>query len=228
MTLKLNVDVEGMRESYSKVDGIEEREFSLSDPFLQFTTWFSAACERSRAIPGWEANAMCLSTISMIGGASRPTSRMVLLKSVDDTGFIWYTNYASAKGCDLAANPYAALNFYWYPLEQSVRIEGIVEKVPAPQSDAYFKSRPIESQIGAIISQQSQPIESGDILRTKYDEMVGKKDELTLERPQSWGGYRLIPDKFEFWKGRDARLHDRIVYQLDEDNKCWNTKRLQP
>lgn len=224
MTSKLNVNVEGMRESYSKTDGIDEAKFS-ADPFLQFRSWFSTACEISKTIPGWEANAMCLSTISI---ASRPTSRMVLLKSVDERGFIWYTNYNSGKGTDLSRNPYAALNFYWYPLEQSVRIEGIVEKVPSETSDTYFKSRPIESQIGAIVSQQSQPMESSQLLRNKYDEMVSKKEGLVLERPQNWGGYRLIPDKFEFWKGRDARLHDRIVYQLDEENKCWNTKRLQP
>lgn len=227
------MDVEGMRESYSKTDGIDEATFA-ADPFEQFRSWFSKACVCAANIPGWEANAMCLSTVS---SSNRPTSRMVLLKSVDERGFVWYTNYASGKGTDLSGNPYAALNFYWYPLERSVRIEGIVEKVSSDVSDAYFRSRPVESQIGAIISQQSQPIQSSEILREKYDTLLSAATaaanqsssiDTPLERPPTWGGYRLIPDKFEFWKGRAARLHDRIVYDLDEENKCWDTKRLQP
>lgn len=170
---------------------------------------------------------------------------MVLLKGFDDSGFVWYTNYQSQKAAHLAENPYAALTFWWPSMQRSVRVEGIVRRVPDEESNTYFESRPPTSRLGAWASDQSRPVEGRDVLVERWDALVEehldeegalKKD---VKRPPHWGGFRLVPDTVEFWKGREARLHDRIVYKRNTSEECstgepskskeeWETMRLQP
>lgn len=172
-----------------------------------------------------EPNACALATV---GANNRPSNRFVLLKDVDDRGFTWFTNYESKKGNDIAENPFAAMTFWWGPLEKSVRVEGRVEKISAADSDEYFLKRPRGAELGAWSSDQSRPIADQNALKVKYQETEQRFSELeTLERPQFWGGYRLIPDRIEFWKGRRSRLHDRIEFMRQEDGS-WTTQRLQP
>ncbi len=189
------------------------------DPLLQFSKWFEEALAAQVAEP----NAMSLSTVDASG---RPSSRIVLIKGVDAGGFTWFTNYESRKGQDLHQHPQAALLFYWTELERQVRIEGRVERVSEQESDAYFHSRPLGSRIGAHASAQSQPLAA----RSELEERVVRlAQELGNDppRPAHWGGYRLVPDYVEFWLGRPARLHDRIVYTLQADGS-WKRQRLQP
>ncbi len=200
-----------------------------ADPLAQFQEWFGAAVASARAAPAcaaWEANAMCLSTVD--ARTLRPSARMVLLKGADARGFVWYSHYTSRKGGELARAPHAALTFWWPPLERSVRVEGRVERLPAHESDAYFASRPPLSRLGALASAQSQPIESAAALRAKYDALHAAHPDGDVPRPKHWGGYLLRPDHYEFWKGREARLHDRIVYDLDDASNEWVQNRLQP
>ncbi len=186
-------------------------------PILQFSSWFEEAGKAG--IP--EPNAMVLSTVSSEG---KPSSRVVLLKEFTSQGFIFFTNYLSKKGQELAKNPNACLNFWWGPLERQIRIEGVMEKISEKESDDYFYSRPIGSQAGAVISPQSTEIINREWLEQKFIEIQLKGE---IIRPDHWGGYILIPESLEFWQGRSNRLHDRLVYDKAE-NGTWKIKRLAP
>ena len=189
------------------------------DPTVQFATWFRQAMEAG--IP--EANAMSVATV---GADGRPSSRILLIKDFSRDGFTWFTNYRSRKGQDLEAHPYAALLFHWVELERQVRIEGRVEKLAPEQSDAYFHSRPLNSRLGALASDQSETIASRDLLEQRFARAEASHGDQPT-RPPHWGGYRLIPDRMEFWQGRPSRLHDRIVYTRQQDG-AWLRERLQP
>ena len=190
------------------------------DPIRQFQRWFDEA--DSAGLPMVEA--MTLATATPEG---RPSARMVLLKSVDERGFVFYTNYRSRKAQELEANPWAALVFHWEPLERQVRIEGKVSRISAAESDQYFKTRPRESQIGAIASPQSEVIESREALEERFRELENDYRDKPIERPPHWGGYRLEPEWIEFWKGRPGRLHDRLSYERQPDG-AWLRTRLAP
>jgi len=191
----------------------------LDDPIDQFTAWFEQALKAEVNEP----NAMSLSTVAANG---RPSSRIVLVKQFDARGFSWYTNYDSKKGSDLRENSVAALLFFWSELERQVRIEGRVERTAPEESDRYFRSRPLKSRLSAIASHQSAPIASRAQLEQNYDVVAQGAGE-DPARPDNWGGYRLIPDRIEFWQGRRSRFHDRIVYERQEDGG-WTRQRLQP
>lgn len=191
----------------------------LDSPIDQFRMWMNEALKAEVM----EANAMNIATVNV---KHRPSARTVLLKEVDH-GFIFYTNYDSKKGQELKNIPYAALTFFWPELERQVRIEGKVEKTDPEISDEYFLSRPIGSQIGAWTSPQSQTIPHRVFLEDKEREMVMRFQNEDLKRPEHWGGYRVLPFYLEFWQGRASRLHDRIVYEL-EDSGLWSKKRLAP
>mmetsp|Transcript_1847 Transcript_1847/g.5584 ORF Transcript_1847/g.5584 Transcript_1847/m.5584 type:complete len:213 (-) Transcript_1847:2112-2750(-) len=190
------------------------------DPIEQFAKWFD---EAKSVIPN-EPNAMCLATCTADGF---PSARMVLLKDFDESGFVWYTNYDSRKATELKDNPRAALVFWWKELARSVRIEGSVELVPAHESDKYFKSRALGSQLAASVSHQSQPISSRCELDKRYTEAEANlRSGQELNRPEFWGGFRLAPRTIEFWKSRTSRLHDRLKYVRSENS--WKIVRLQP
>jgi pyridoxamine 5'-phosphate oxidase len=190
------------------------------NPFQQFADWWQQAIESEID----EVNAMTLATASLEGV---PSARIVLLKGYDEKGFVFYTNYESAKGQELAENPRASLLFFWKELERQVRITGLVEKVSATESDEYFLSRPTGSQIGAWASPQSHIIENRSWLENKVKELEAKFSTEKLARPSHWGGYRVKPVIIEFWQGRSSRLHDRIQYTLQE-NGSWKIERLAP
>jgi pyridoxamine 5'-phosphate oxidase len=191
-----------------------------NDPFQQFSDWWQQAIESKID----EVNAMTLATASLEGV---PSARIVLLKGYDKSGFVFYTNYESAKGQELAENPRASLLFFWKELERQVRITGLVEKVSAAENDEYFLSRPTGSQIGAWASPQSHVIENRNWLENKVKELEAKFSSEQLTRPAHWGGYRVKPVIVEFWQGRSSRLHDRIQYSLQENNS-WKIERLAP
>lgn len=190
------------------------------NPFLQFADWWQQAIESEID----EVNAMTLATASLEGV---PSARIVLLKGYDEKGYVFYTNYESAKGQELAENPRASLLFFWKELERQVRITGLVEKVSATESDEYFLSRPTGSQIGAWASPQSHVIENRSWLEDRVKELETKFSTESLTRPAHWGGYRVKPVIIEFWQGRKSRLHDRIQYTLQENNS-WKIERLAP
>lgn len=211
------MNIADLRKSYEKAELSESA--SHADPLQQFDQWLNEAIQGE--VP--EPNAMTLATV---GADLRPTTRVVLIKGYDARGIVWYTNYQSQKGRQLAGNPYAALQFHWVDLERVVRIEGLVEKVSDDESDAYFKSRPLDSRIGAWASPQSEVIESRTVLvanAAKY----GAQFLLHPPRPPHWGGYRLKPETWQFWQGRKSRLHDRLRYTLQTDGG-WQRERLAP
>jgi pyridoxamine 5'-phosphate oxidase len=189
------------------------------DPLVEFRRWFQAAVDAQ--IPS--VNAMTLATVDERG---RPAARIVLLKEVDDRGFVFFTNYTSRKGADLAAHPFAALVVFWEPLHRQVRIEGAVEKIAPADSDAYFASRPRGSQIGAIASPQSSPIASRAVLEALVAETERAVGASAPVRPAHWGGYRVIPDMVELWQGQPSRLHDRVRYRREGGR--WERDRLAP
>ncbi|MES2976594.1 MAG: pyridoxamine 5'-phosphate oxidase [Pseudomonadota bacterium] len=206
-----------LRKSYERAELSEDA--SHADPLKQFDKWLQEAI--SSEVP--EPNAMTLATVA---SDLRPSTRVVLIKGYDDKGIVWYTNYDSRKGKELAGNPHAALQFHWVELERVVRIEGIVEKVSAEESDAYYRSRPLDSRIGAWASPQSEVIPGRGVLvanAAKY----GAQFLLNPPRPPHWGGYRLRPDQWQFWQGRKSRLHDRLRYTLDGQQQ-WVRERLAP
>ena len=205
-----------LRKDYTRA-GLDEAE-AHADPIEQFRRWFNEAVEGG--VP--EPNAMTLATV---GPDQRPSTRIVLIKEFDARGLVWYTNYDSRKGRELADNPQAALQFHWVELERVVRIEGRVERVSAEESDAYFASRPLASRIGAWASRQSEPLSSRAALMARAAE-YGARFALHPPRPPHWGGYRLVPDYWEFWQGRPSRLHDRIAYNRVSDS--WARTRLSP
>jgi pyridoxamine 5'-phosphate oxidase len=206
-----------IRKDYSRMS-LTEADLA-DDPIAQFSIWFEHA--RAAEIP--EPNAMSLSTVAPDG---RPSSRIVLIKNIDARGFDWFTNYDSQKGRELAANPYAALLFHWVELERQVRIEGKVERVPEAESEAYFNTRPLLSRLAAVASAQSTPVADRAALEQQLLEAGNIYGDKPV-RPPHWGGYRLVPDRLEFWQGRRSRLHDRIVYTL-EAGGAWRKQRLQP
>jgi pyridoxamine 5'-phosphate oxidase len=214
--------VADLRKEYSR-QGLVEDEFIIEQgPFNLFQAWLNEAI----AAKVIEPNAMCLSTCDE---HNRPSGRYVLLKGFDKNGFVWYTNYQSRKGNQLSVNPFASLTFWWGDLERSVRIEGTVEKVSDTESDAYFQSRPRSSQIGAWSSHQSQAINSRRELEEQEKAIVKKFEGVNpVPRPPHWGGFRLIPNRIEFWKGRESRLHDRLVFEREDATSAWKLTRLQP
>jgi pyridoxamine 5'-phosphate oxidase len=211
------MNIADLRKSYERAELNESA--SQADPMKQFEQWLNEAI--SSEVP--EPNAMTLATV---GADLRPSTRIVLIKGFDEHGIVWFTNYASRKGQELAGNPFAALQFHWVELERVVRIQGIVEKVSDAESDAYFHSRPLDSRIGAWASPQSQVIDGRGVLvanAAKY----GAQFLLNPPRPPHWGGYRLKPDSWEFWQGRKSRLHDRLRYSQNGDD-AWRRERLAP
>lgn len=209
--------VADLRKDYGQAS-LDESDVA-DDPIAQFTAWFEQALKAEVNEP----NAMTLSTADAHG---RPSSRIVLVKQFDPRGFTWYTNYDSQKAQQLRANPYAALLFFWSELERQVRIEGRVERTAADESDKYFHSRPVKSRLSAIASHQSAPIESRAALEQNYEAVARQYGE-EPPRPDNWGGFRLVPERIEFWQGRRSRFHDRIVYERQEDGS-WTRQRLQP
>ena len=191
------------------------------DPFEQFGAWFNDALGAN--VP--EANAMTLATV---GDRGVPSARIVLLKDFDALGFTFYTNYDSRKGRDLAANPRAALCFFWQPLERQVRVEGTVERGSRAESEAYFRSRPRQAQIGAWVSQQSATIASRAELERLEAELQARFANVPVPLPDYWGGYRVVPQAIEFWQGRPSRLHDRLLYTRDTPGGGWTLRRLSP
>lgn len=190
-----------------------------SDPMEQFSNWFDQAIKNVRDDP----NAMLLSTADKNG---RPSSRTVLLKEFDETGLVFYTNYESRKARQILENPNVCLTFYWPDLLRQIHIEGRADKVPESQSDAYFKTRPTASQLGAWTSIQSKPIPSREELIRRFKNMEEKFDQQEIPRPPHWGGFKVTPHRFEFWQGRMNRLHDRIQYTRTQSS--WNIERLSP
>lgn len=206
-----------LRKSYERAE-LDERSAD-PDPLRLFRRWLDEAL--AAQLP--EPNAMTLATV---GADGRPSTRVVLIKGCDERGIVWFTNYHSRKGRELAVHPYAALQFHWVELERVVRIEGRVEKVAEAESDEYFRSRPLDSRIGAWASPQSEVIESRAVLMANAARYAAQF-ALNPPRPPHWGGYRLVPDCWEFWQGRKSRLHDRLRYRLDERGQ-WVRERLAP
>jgi pyridoxamine 5'-phosphate oxidase len=200
-------------------EGLNENEIER-DPIKLFELWFEEAIAAKLPMP----DAMTLATVAADG---RPAARMVLLKQVDGYGFVFFTNYQSSKARQLESHPYAALVFFWPELERQVRVEGRVSKTSAEESAAYFKTRPRESQIGAWASPQSEVIPGREVLEQRARALAEQYHDREIECPPYWGGYRLRPDRIEFWKGRVGRLHDRISFELQPDDS-WTIKRLAP
>ena len=212
-----NTNLAHLRRDYSRKELSEST--IASDPFVQFSNWMDEALH-SELI---DATAMILSTV---GSDNRPSSRVVLLKGFDEHGFVFYTNYESQKGRELVANPNAVLHFFWAELERQINIRGVAERISDAESDEYFQSRPFTSRVGAWASNQSEKIESRMVLIKRVTKLLLKYADGNVPRPPHWGGFRLRPDRFEFWQGRESRLHDRICYTLDGSE--WTISRLSP
>ena len=210
------MNIADLRKSYEKAELSEDA--SAANPLKQFERWLNEAIQSE--VP--EPNAM---TVATVASNMRPSTRVVLIKGYDERGIVWYTNYDSRKGKELAGNPFAALQFHWVELERVVRIEGRMEKISDAESDAYFHSRPLDSRIGAWASPQSQVIDGRGVLVTNAAKYAAQF-MLNPPRPPHWGGYRLVPDEWQFWQGRRSRLHDRLRYRLNEGN--WLRERLAP
>jgi pyridoxamine 5'-phosphate oxidase len=204
------------RKSY-ELGALDEAE-AADGPLTLFNRWMDEAI-------GHDVSEPTAMTVATVGANGRPSTRVVLLKGCDARGFVWFTNYESRKGEELAVNPHAALQFHWVEMERVVRIEGRVEKTSAQESDDYFKSRPLDSRLGAWASPQSRVISSRAVLVANAAK-AAVQHGLNPDRPPHWGGYRLVPDRFEFWQGRRSRLHDRLVFTLDADR--WVRERLAP
>jgi pyridoxamine 5'-phosphate oxidase len=211
------MDLSGLREEYGR-GGLDLPDLA-ADPIEMFGRWLRQAVDAGVHEP----NAMVLSTATPEGG---PSSRMVLLKGVGPDGFVFYTNRASRKGADLAADARCALLFPWHPLERQVRIEGVASVLPADEVEAYFRSRPRGAQLGAWASDQSRPVASRSALAASYARVQERFGDGPLPVPPEWGGYRVSPQVVEFWQGRPSRMHDRLVYRRDGDG--WTTERLAP
>jgi len=214
----MNTPLSSLRQNYTKGTLLENQ--IEKNPFNQFHFWFQEAVDS----PEKEPNVMTLATIDNEG---KPNARIVLLKNLDEKGFVFFTNYESEKAQQLSTNPYASLVFWWAELERQVRVEGKVEKISDGESDEYFKSRPSGSQLGAWASPQSRVINSREVLDKNLQVVEKQYEGQNIPRPAHWGGFRIIPHKFEFWQGRSNRLHDRICYYL-QDNQVWDIKRLAP
>jgi pyridoxamine 5'-phosphate oxidase len=210
-------DIQQIRQEYTR-NSLDESEVD-ANPINQFSVWFDEAL-KSEVV---EPNAFTLATVD---AENKPHARIVLLKGFDEQGFVFYTNQASDKGAEIESNPNVSACFFWIELERQVRIRGVAEKLPREESEAYFKTRPYMSQIGALASNQSEKVENRDYLDKKFQQLKEKYGEGEVPMPDTWGGYRITPDYFEFWQGRRSRLHDRIVYE--QDNKSWDIKRLSP
>ena len=212
------MDLFEFRNEYLK--GGLERENLNSNPFKQFGEWFNNACE----CKVHEPNAMTVSTVDSNGF---PSSRVVLLKSWDEKGFVFYTNYTSKKAKDIEVNNKVSLLFFWVDLERQLRIDGFAEKVSTTESLRYFLSRPFGSRLGAWVSHQSTIISSRSLLEMQFEKMKNKFADGKIPLPDFWGGFRIVPCRFEFWQGRENRLHDRFEYKLKSDN-TWEISRLSP
>lgn len=210
------MSIAGLRREYSQAS-LTEAEVH-PDPIMQFKAWFEEALKAKIVEP----NVM---TVATVDGHHRPSARILLLKDVDARGFTWFTNYESRKGRELAQCPHAALVFYWGELERQVRVEGRVELVSSEESDTYFQSRPLQSRLGALASSQSRPVNDREALEENF-RLASEKYGEQPPRPPHWGGYRLVPDRIEFWQGRPSRLHDRILYTRQDGE--WRRQRLQP
>ncbi|MGM8936365.1 pyridoxamine 5'-phosphate oxidase [Pseudomonas neustonica] len=206
-----------LRRDYTR-DGLTESQ-APNEPYTLFATWFAQAVE----IESTEANAMMLASVDAQG---QPHLRTLLLKGFDERGFVFFTNYQSAKGEQLAAQPLAAMTFWWHDLERQVRIEGQIERVSSEESDVYFHSRPAGSRLGAWASPQSQVIAGREVLEDRLQALEVQYAEEQPPRPPHWGGYRLVPSLMEFWQGRSSRLHDRLRYRLESGQ--WVRERLAP
>lgn len=213
----LTPEIQGLRINYSK-SVLDESKVD-KNPLLQFDYWLKEAITAKVAEP----NAMTISTVDALGF---PGSRIVLLRGISEQGFKFYTNYHSSKGHDIEQNPKVALNFFWPDLERQVRVYGIIERLDESESDAYFASRPRESQIGAWTSNQSEVIQSREELEAREKKYTQEFDGREVPRPEHWGGYLIKPVKVEFWQGRPSRLHDRLLYSLEGGD--WKIERLAP
>ena len=211
-------DIQDIRSEYLSAS-LSEKD-THNDPIKQFEKWFNEALQAEVQEP----TAMTLATATSDG---RPSARIVLLKGFDNNGFVFYTNYLSRKGKEIAKNPLGAILFFWETLERQVRIEGVIEKVSREDSEKYFQTRPRASQLGAIASPQSQEIADREILEKKYGEVEAEYADKDILKPSYWGGYVLKPRLVEFWQGRESRLHDRILYKKI-DNQNWKKVRLAP
>jgi pyridoxamine 5'-phosphate oxidase len=218
-TMQAALDAGELRKEYT-LSGLYRKDLS-SDPFEQFKLWFA---ESIQTAGDREPNAMTLATASRAGV---PSARVVLLKSFDERGVMFFTNYESRKAQQLAENPHAALNFHWPWLERQIQIEGVVQKVGREESEAYFNKRPLGSRLGAIVSKQSSVIDSRKKLEERLLELKAQNQETNPLMPEFWGGYLLVPERFEFWQGRENRLHDRFLYTPGVDAR-WQIDRLAP
>lgn len=214
----MNRDLHTYRQSYEA--GVLDIAHTEADPMKQFAHWFKEV-ETAGGVK--EPNAMSLATLGTDGF---PKARVVLLKEYNHEGFVFFTNYQSEKGLSIAQHPQVGLSFFWPNLERQVIIQGSIQKVPEEQSDAYFKSRPKGSQLGALVSDQSCVIEDRSVIEEKMKALAAHYENDTIERPKHWGGYIVLPSMIEFWQGRPSRLHDRIKYSLKENK--WIKERLAP